>query len=390
MSRSSPHTALARTLAAALAVAALAFLAPLLLLVAVLGGGIPAAAACTALSPPAPDRTKSSALAQVVPTGDGEQPTDIAPLDAKALDAFIAQRRPGSPLAGTGAAFVAAGVASALDPRLLVAIATAESGLGTAGGGARVHNAFGLGPGIAFATWEDGIAAAARTLRRGYLDRSLLTIAQIGPVWAPVGAANDPQDLNQNWVRAVSRIYASLGGDPAAPVVLGEAGVGTCGGATDDGAGAVVAAAERFLGVPYVLGANHGLGPSQMLAGAPDPAAGFDCSSLVGWAYALGAHLYVGSTSQDQWARAGSDPRARRGQGAPPDGWQAADLVFTQPGDGGPGHVALYAGDDRVVVASRPGTVVHVLPLAAEGPVFGWARWLAHDSADGGSDGWLG
>ena len=36
-----------------------------------------------------------------------------------------------------------------------------------------------------------------------------------GRRWAPIGATNDPTQLNSNWYRNVSRYYAELGGDAA-------------------------------------------------------------------------------------------------------------------------------------------------------------------------------
>ena len=66
-----------------------------------------------------------------------------SPLDAAALDEWMADKVPGSPLVGLGAVFVAEGTRNRIDPRALVAIAYHESVLGTPGSGAGIHNAFG-------------------------------------------------------------------------------------------------------------------------------------------------------------------------------------------------------------------------------------------------------
>jgi hypothetical protein len=158
-----------------------------------------------------------------------------APIDAARLDAWMASKVPTSPLVGLGGVFVASGVASGVDPRLLVAIARQESALGTAGGGASIHNAFGWGPHIPFESWEENIATVARGLASGYLSEGRTTIPAIGAKWAPIGASNDPTNLNSHWVRGVSGSYAELGGDPSGAVTLdaanvrGPAGMSTAG-----------------------------------------------------------------------------------------------------------------------------------------------------------------
>ncbi len=134
--------------------------------------------------------------------------------DAGSLDRWMAEQVPDSPLIGLGVVFVREGERNGIDPRALVAIAMHESVLGTAGSGAGIHNAFGWGPAISFPTWEANIATVARGLARGYVARGRDTLAAIQPVWAPLGAANDPTGLNSAWTDAVGRYYADLGGDP--------------------------------------------------------------------------------------------------------------------------------------------------------------------------------
>ena len=146
---------------------------------------------------------------------------------AKAIDAWIAWRMPGSPLKGLGSAMVAGASGTGLDPRLLAAIALQETSLGTAGGGPAVYNPFGLGPGLAFPNWAAGIGLAVRTLSAMHAGGAR-TIAEIAVHWAPVGAANDPSGLNPNWVGGVSAAYAALGGNPDGPV-FGRAAASTCG-----------------------------------------------------------------------------------------------------------------------------------------------------------------
>jgi murein DD-endopeptidase MepM/ murein hydrolase activator NlpD len=155
-----------------------------------------------------------------------------SPVNAAALDEWMADEVPGSPLVGLGRVFVAEGVRNGIDPRALVAIARHESVLGTEGSGAGINNAFGWGPAIPFGSWEQNIATVARGLATNYLGRGRTTLADIQPVWAPVGATNDPGDLNSAWVEAVGRFYAGLGGDPTLPITLEAQGGALGAGAT--------------------------------------------------------------------------------------------------------------------------------------------------------------
>ena len=144
--------------------------------------------------------------------------TCMRPTDGQGIDAILSAA--GSPLAGQGATFVDAGVQAGIDPRLLVAIAAQETMLETYGPAQPIHNPFGLGPGIAFASDAAAITAAAQNLGSNYIALGLTTISAISAKWAPPGASNDPGGLNLNWPSDVSRYYQALGGDPAQPVIL--------------------------------------------------------------------------------------------------------------------------------------------------------------------------
>ncbi len=119
-----------------------------------------------------------------------------------------------SPLAGLGRVFVRLGRRYGVDPRFLVAIAAHEGRLGTYKPIQPKHNTFGLGPGKSYPSWEANIEAAAENLaRQGGFYAGKNTIRKIGLTWAPVGAGNDPDDLNRHWVGSVTRFYGRLGGD---------------------------------------------------------------------------------------------------------------------------------------------------------------------------------
>jgi hypothetical protein len=101
-----------------------------------------------------------------------------------------------------------------LDPRVLVAISKFETGNWTSAAFRNKNNAMGVsnarGP-IAFARAEDSIERMARTLAspRGPY-RNATTIGQVGAIYAPVGASNDPNGTNGYWPRSVGRLTDEL------------------------------------------------------------------------------------------------------------------------------------------------------------------------------------
>lgn len=118
--------------------------------------------------------------------------------------------------------FVNAGKKYGVDPRFLAAISMNETGNGTSSAYRNKHNAMGIsgttGP-KRFASTADSIDKMARTLAKpdGYY-KGKNTIAGIANIYAPVGAHNDPHNLNSGWKSAVTRNFAKLGGDPTAAV----------------------------------------------------------------------------------------------------------------------------------------------------------------------------
>jgi cell wall-associated NlpC family hydrolase len=106
--------------------------------------------------------------------------------------------------------------------------------------------------------------------------------------------------------------------------------------ASPTGASAV-AIARHYLGVPYRWGGAI-------------PASGFDCSGLTRFVYAqLGVNLPHYAASQFA-AFAKLDPAEL----------QPGDLVFFEPKFDGPGHVALYIGNDQMIEAPHTGALVRI------------------------------
>lgn len=126
---------------------------------------------------------------------------------------------------------------------------------------------------------------------------------------------------------AAAAVGGLRGASPVAPVAGAEGGA----------VGAkVIAAAEQYLGVPYLWGGT-------------DPAKGLDCSGFVQRVYEdLGVKLPRVSVDQSKAGTAvESLEQARPG-----------DLVFWN-GDGSrPNHIGIYAGEGQMIVAPRTGDVV--------------------------------
>ncbi len=104
---------------------------------------------------------------------------------------------------------------------------------------------------------------------------------------------------------------------------------------------ALTAALSR-VGVPYVWG---GTGPN-----------GFDCSGLVGWAFAA-AGVSLPRTAASQ---------ALTGPKVPLDDLEPGDLLFWAFDPSDPGfidHVAIYLGKGQMIEAPETGSFVHMIPM---------------------------
>lgn len=131
------------------------------------------------------------------------------------LNKYIETQVPTSPLRDKAENFISSGKAGTVNPALLVAIGQQESNLGTSGrDGISKNNYYGK---MAekkvlqtFASWEDAIADQGPYMKRMYLDDGLTTIPQIGGRYAPVGADNDPNNLNKNWIPRVTHFYDAI------------------------------------------------------------------------------------------------------------------------------------------------------------------------------------
>jgi hypothetical protein len=142
-------------------------------------------------------------------------PQAAAAPGAAQIDDFLVLH--GSPMAGTGNAFVAAGQAYGVDPAFLVAIAGAETSFGlflyAENGDQCTYNAFNwfygpTWPQSDFASWDEAIARVAAGLGGDlYYRAGLYSMYTIAPRYCPDGTGN--------WISNVSSFMLALGGDPA-------------------------------------------------------------------------------------------------------------------------------------------------------------------------------
>lgn len=61
-----------------------------------------------------------------------------------------------------------------------------------------------------YETLQDGVIAFIKNLKTRYFDNGLDTLEEIQPIYCPVGAANDPNGLNNYWLSGTTRIYENL------------------------------------------------------------------------------------------------------------------------------------------------------------------------------------
>lgn len=184
---------------------------------------------------------------QAAPAGEAEQATPAQAAEAAEQAAAAAQAQGAAEAQGTEAtsaipgtedtswteslpaglkphaeAFIEAGKKYGIDPRFLAAVSMQETGNGTSYSMRNRNNAMGIMNGSkhrSFNSVADSINSQAHSLTRenGYYTGKT-TIAEIGATYAPVGAKNDPNNLNRHWVPNISRNFEMLGGDPSGQV----------------------------------------------------------------------------------------------------------------------------------------------------------------------------
>ncbi|RND84702.1 CHAP domain-containing protein [Lacticaseibacillus paracasei] len=125
-----------------------------------------------------------------------------------------------------------------VNPALIAAIMGTESSWGTSAAVRGANNPSGQMSGgtiIAYPSLEGGIDATGNTLHNLVVTRGLNTVQKLGAAYAPIGAINDPNNLNLNWVPNVNKLLAIFGfksGDSIGNITLHNGGnsypVGQC------------------------------------------------------------------------------------------------------------------------------------------------------------------
>lgn len=146
----------------------------------------------------------------------GDINTPVADVTGDELDSYLKSKN--SPLQYNGELIVQLGNKYRIDPRLCVAVAGSETAFGLTGNAESLHNAWGMGPGNEYPSWGAGAEAWFKNLATNSAYKDKHTIAEIQTSYAPSNAANDPNGLNSNWTRNVSKFFSELGGNPDARV----------------------------------------------------------------------------------------------------------------------------------------------------------------------------
>ncbi|KRM07539.1 cell wall-associated hydrolase [Liquorilactobacillus ghanensis DSM 18630] len=220
-----------------------------------------------------------------------------------------------------------------INPALIASIMATESAYGKSSAIKNDNNPSGQMVGskiLHYDTLEQGIDATGKTLHNLVVTRKLNTVQKLGSAYAPVGAGNDPTNLNSNWVPVVTQLMASFGGKSSDNL----AASGSSSGGSIKQFDAIMAEAKKYIGQPYVWGGST-------------PATGFDCSGFTSWCYSK-AGIKIPRTSQAQWA--GMKHVAEKDA-------KAGDLVFFQGTDsqGGMTHVGIYIGNGRMLDSEDSG-----------------------------------
>ncbi|MFW3529083.1 CHAP domain-containing protein [Staphylococcus caprae] len=114
-------------------------------------------------------------------------------------------------------------------PNLFMAIIASESEWGKGANATRQKNPLSVmgTKSIGDSTYssiDDGLNDGAKNLYKLYISKGLTTPKKIGPKYAPVGASNDPSNMNSRWVPTVESIMKKLGGKDGASCKTSKAG----------------------------------------------------------------------------------------------------------------------------------------------------------------------
>lgn len=164
-----------------------------------------------------PERTSGGAL---TPQISGKRPEHVSLICSDTIDdAFFKKLEASGKLAGQGPLILRIAEKHRIDPVIFAAITIHETGHGTSKAIREYNNPGGMmnpktnwSTLIRYNSLEQGLNATARTISRLMNKGGLKTIEQLGAVYAPIGAANDPSHLNLHWAPSVKKFINEMGG----------------------------------------------------------------------------------------------------------------------------------------------------------------------------------
>src|SRR5699024_1560595 len=140
------------------------------------------------------------------PTGD---------IDMELWNGYFDNSSRAGALSGHGDFIIDESEQNGVDPVLVAAIIMHETGNGTSEAAVVKKNPGGImdpaknwSTTKTFSSREEGLTYTIQNLKRRIIDDGNVTVEDLGNVYAPLGAANDPTNLNANWVPRVNE-YAT-------------------------------------------------------------------------------------------------------------------------------------------------------------------------------------
>lgn len=152
------------------------------------------------------------------PEEDKQTDGDMSCVGGDVKDKGIAvfeQNAKGGALEGKGKVIVKIAKKHKIPENLFMAIIASESGWGKGENATRQKNPLSvMGTksihDSTYPTIEAGLEAGAKNLYDVYIKEGLTTPEKIGPKYAPVGASNDPNNMNKQWIPTVKSMMKKL------------------------------------------------------------------------------------------------------------------------------------------------------------------------------------
>lgn len=237
-----------------------------------------------------------------------------------------------------------------IDPVLFAAIAMHETSWGTSNAIIKYNNPGGLMGSnglMRFSSLDEGLESMARTLHNRIIRDGLVTIEQLGSVYAPPGADNDPNGLNENWVPTVKNIVSQFGGLTMNCELMTGVTFNFDDMDISELRKNIAKTGFKWIGSPYVW--SGGRNPASASRGE------FDCSSFVHWVYAENG-IMLGNQ-----ANVSTETLKYMGKRISINEIKVGDLIFwdTYKKDG---HVGIYIGNNKFIGA-QSSTGVAVVSL---------------------------